>query len=149
MCWLKRIVHYLQLVSVSEMVCQYIFHFWSACMLTIFLYELTLCPGKLWHFGLESRKMQKDKAHTIPLLHPSITSIQVPWPEGSSMAYRQWLGSRVTVGPWDRWGLFLEKLSVMSLPSTLHSAGPSTSRQGLTACTNKDNKTIKGIEQLL
>lgn len=50
-------------IYVSLLVCMYADIF--------FLYELTLCPGKLWHFGLESRKMQKDKAHEIPLLQPA------------------------------------------------------------------------------
>lgn len=74
--------------DVSLLVCMY--------AAIIFLYELTLCPGKFWWFGLESRKMQKDKAHTVPLLHPSIASTQVPQPEGSCMAYKQ------TVGAWDK-----------------------------------------------
>lgn len=58
-------------IYVSLVVCVYAdFYFFF-----FFFYELTLRPGKFWCFGLESRKLQKDKAHTLPLLHPSTTSI--------------------------------------------------------------------------
>jgi len=49
----KRIVSYLQLVSAFEMVCQYVFHFWSACTPILFFLRVNTVS---WHFGLESRK---------------------------------------------------------------------------------------------
>lgn len=121
-CWLKRLVCYSECKFLRLSV--NMFHSSSACMLIFFFFlsELTLCPGKFWHSGLKSRKMQKDKAHTIPLLHPSITSIQVPQPEGSSMAYKQ------TVSAWDKGLKTLLRETVVSMLTTLHSAGLSTSK---------------------